>query len=157
MDASDSQCAAVQGSAGSHYRSSAYFGDRQGVIPIPPQHGKAKEGARTDPYGVFQIRILKAVNKNTVLIENCADAGKREIQQVQVSLEKDLVHPLIRGRDVDRWTTAPKLYVLMVQNPETRTPIPEGVLKRDNPLSFSFLSHFKPDLLARGSGVLQAL
>jgi hypothetical protein len=124
---------------------------------IGPSPYKAKIGARTDPYGVFQIRILKAVNKNTVLIENCADAGKREIQQVQVSLEKDLVHPLIRGRDVDRWTTAPKLYVLMVQNPETRTPIPEGVLKRDNPLSFSFLSHFKPDLLARGSGVVKAL
>src|ERR1039457_5824859 len=47
MDAGDSQCAAVQGSAGSHYRPGAHFGDRQGILPIPPQHGKAKEGRKS--------------------------------------------------------------------------------------------------------------
>src|ERR1700722_1047124 len=47
MDAGDSQCSAVQSAAGSHYRSSAYFGDRQGIVPIPPQRGKAKEGRKS--------------------------------------------------------------------------------------------------------------
>lgn len=28
-------CSAVQSATGSHYRSSAYFGDRQGIAPIP--------------------------------------------------------------------------------------------------------------------------
>ena len=124
---------------------------------IGPSVYKARIGARTDPYGVFQIRILKAVSRDTVLVENCADAGKREIHQVQMSVEKELIYPLIRGRDVDRWRTTPKLYVVMVQNPETRTPIPERVLKRGNPQTYAYLSHFKPDLLTRGSGVVKAL
>src|SRR5580704_14379866 len=47
MDAGDSQCSAVQSAAGSHYGSSAYFGDRQGIVPIPPHAGQAKERRET--------------------------------------------------------------------------------------------------------------
>src|ERR1022692_2139647 len=47
MDAGDSECAAVQSAAGSYYRPGTYFGDRQGIVPIPPQHGKAKEGRKS--------------------------------------------------------------------------------------------------------------
>src|SRR4051812_12957899 len=43
MDAGDSECATVQGATGPHYRPGTYFGDRQGIVPIPPQHGKAEE------------------------------------------------------------------------------------------------------------------
>src|SRR6476660_8574213 len=43
MDAGDSECAAVQGAVGSHHRPGTYSGDRQGIVPISPQHGKAEE------------------------------------------------------------------------------------------------------------------
>src|SRR6185369_1647288 len=47
MDAGNSECAAVQGAVGSHHRPGTHFGDRQGIVPIPPQHGKAKEGRKS--------------------------------------------------------------------------------------------------------------
>jgi N-6 DNA Methylase len=118
---------------------------------------QAKIGARTDPYGVFQLRILKRVTRDTVLVENCFDAGKRKIDKIQTTLESARLNPLIRGRDVDRWTIKPENYVLMVQDPEKRSPIPETTLKKELPKTYSYLLHFKQVLLQRGSRAVQSL
>ena len=90
---------------------------------------KAKIGARTDPYGVFQVKVLKQISKNLVLVENCADAGKTELDRVQMPIETDLLFPLIRGRDVGTWSVSPEVYVLMVQDPVARSAIPEKNLE----------------------------
>ena len=111
----------------------------------------AKIGARTDPYGVFQVRILKKTGKGVVLIQNCAGAGKREIERVERPMEADILFPLIRGRDVNDWVVRPEVYVPMVQNPETRAAIPQGDLKRRCPKAYDYFCYFKPELLKRGS------
>ena len=80
----------------------------------------AKIGARTDPYGVFQVRILRHISENLVLVENCADAGKTELDRVQMPIETDLLFPLIRGRDIGTWSVSPEVGVLMVQDPVAR-------------------------------------
>src|SRR2546428_10996088 len=84
---------------------------------------KAKIGARTDPYGVFQVRILKNLTQRLVLVENCAEAGKKKIERVQRPIESDLMFPLVRGRDVGGWATTPELYVIMTQDPVRRGAI----------------------------------
>ena len=111
----------------------------------------AKIGARTDPYGVFQVRILKKTGKGSVLIQNCAKAGKREIECVERPMEADILFPLIRGRDIGRWAVRPELYVPMVQDPDTRAAIPEDKLKRQYPKAYDYFFHFKAELLKRGS------
>jgi hypothetical protein len=118
---------------------------------------QAKIGARTDPYGVFQLRILKKISEDRVLVENCFDSGKRKIERLQAPLESARLHPLIRGRDVDRWIIKPENYVLMVQDPEKRSPIPERTLKKDLPKTYSYLLHFKKELLQRGSRAVKSL
>ncbi len=117
----------------------------------------AKIGARTDPYGVFQVRILKKIGKGVVLIQNCARAGKREIESVERPMEVDILFPLIRGRDVADWVVQPEVYVPMVQDPATRAAIPEGKLRRQCPKAYDYFCHFKPELLKRGSGAVQAV
>src|SRR6476661_3778764 len=43
MDAGDSECQVVQSTAGPHHRSSPHFGNRHGIVPIPPDDGQTEE------------------------------------------------------------------------------------------------------------------
>ena len=55
MDTGDSQRAAVQSATGSHYRSSPYSGNRQRIVPIPPDDGKTKE--RSNNSGRHEVEM----------------------------------------------------------------------------------------------------
>lgn len=124
---------------------------------IAPSAYKAKIGARTDPYGVYQVQILKKIATDSLLIENCADAGKTEVARVQRQVEADLLFPLIRGRDVRSWRIRPERYVIMVQDPRTRAAIPAKTLRKDQPKTYEYFREFKPLLLNRGSRAVQAV
>ncbi len=118
---------------------------------------KAKIGVRTDPYGVYQVRILKKLSDSHVLIQNCAAAGKTKIDFVNHQVESDLLYPLVRGRDVRAWSLAPELYVLMVQDPKTRQALPERQMKTAHPQAYAYLRGFKQILLSRGSRAVQTV
>ena len=92
---------------------------------------KASVGARIEPYGVYLLRIISVGPSGNLLVENLFDAGKRVIKSVQCQIEPDLLYPIVRGRDVQRWYSAPTSVVLMVQDPETRHGYDEGWLRRN--------------------------
>jgi hypothetical protein len=118
---------------------------------------KAKIGARTDPYGVFQVRILKNINEKLALVENCAEAGKRKIQSFQLPIESELLFPLVRGRDVGGWVVSPELYVIMTQDPVRREAIAQEIFRRSYPKALEYFTHFKSDLESRGSRAVRAV
>lgn len=112
---------------------------------------KAVVGARTEPYGVYQLRILQNASASSVLVENCPDQGKKRIKQVQAEIEQDLVFPLIRGRDVQRWAWAAEYHVLMTQDPHTRRGYSETWMKRTHPKAFAYLKQFQTVLEDRAA------
>jgi hypothetical protein len=118
---------------------------------------RAKIGARTDPYGVFQLRILRKQPRNLLMVENVAGAGKRELEIYQCVIEDEFVYPLIRGKDARKWFASSPLYVLMVQDPKKRIGYSEKWMKVKYPKTYSYLFHFRDDLLARESGAVKEL
>jgi hypothetical protein len=71
--------------------------------------------------------------------------GKIKVQHVQKVIEPDLVYPLLRGRDVQRWHAEPSAHIILAQDPETRTGIPEAEMKRRWPKTFAYLRQFEGD------------
>jgi len=69
--------------------------------------------------GVYWLRVEEAV-PGGVLVANLPETGKAALDAVQAVVEADLVHPLLRARDVGRWCAAPTYSILMVQDPEKR-------------------------------------
>ncbi len=112
---------------------------------------KASVGARIEPYGVYLLRIISEGTSGKLLVENLFDAGKRAIESVQFQIEPDLLYPIVRGRDVQRWYSTPTSVVLMVQDPETRHGYDEGWLKKKYPLTFDYLSRFRSVLESRAA------
>ena len=112
---------------------------------------KATVGARIEPYGVYLLRIIRPLKNNRVLVENVPEAGKRSIEKIQAELETDLLYPVARGKNIERWFYRGDLVVLMVQDPETRRGYQESWLKRKYPLTHSYLFRFKSVLESRAA------
>ncbi len=118
---------------------------------------KARQGADTQPYGVFLIDIKQVLSNGDLIITNLPKSGKREVQQVEERIEADLVFPVARGSDIERWKVTPQIYVLMTQEPQKREPYPEDYMKKKWPQTYSYLTRFKDILLSRGSKSIREL
>jgi methylase of polypeptide subunit release factors len=110
---------------------------------------KAILGANPNPYGVFLLDIVNVLSKKLIMIRNLVEMGKLEINRQNVKIERDLVYPAIRGKDIQRWEIQPKIYMLVVQDPETRRGYSEKILKKDYPNTYVYLTKFKEILLER--------
>jgi hypothetical protein len=99
--------------------------------------------------GCYWIQILSA-QKSSVLVENLADAGKKEVQRVRMSIESNLVFPLLRGRDVLRWSAEPRAFIIAPQDEKKhREGIAESAMKRTLPKTYAYLNAFRAGLTAR--------
>lgn len=66
-----------------------------------------------------------------------------------MTIEPDLVYPLLRGRDVQRWKAEPSAHIILAQDPETRTGIPEAEMKREYPKTYAYFKRFEKQLRQR--------
>jgi methylase of polypeptide subunit release factors len=110
---------------------------------------KAILGANPNPYGVFWLDVKQVLSNGDIIIRNLVEMGKQKIQSVEERIESDLVYPAIRGTDIQRWRVQPKIYMLVVQDPETRRGYFEEFLKNNYPRTYGYLTKFKEILLRR--------
>ena len=120
---------------------------------IGPSDYKAYAGCCTWLNGVYWIRVLDKRPNGELLIENLHDVGRIKVERVQSVIEPDLVYPLLRGRDVQRWNAEPSAHIILAQDPETRKGIPESEMKHRWPKTYAYLKQFEgdPEEPARGS------
>ena len=95
--------------------------------------------------GCFWVNIIEKRPNGELIIENLHDVGKIKVKRVEAVIESDLVYPLLRGRDVNRWHAEPSTYIILSQDPKTRQGIPEVVMKQQYPKTYAFLKNFEGD------------
>lgn len=108
----------------------------------------AHAGACTWLNGVYWVRVIREV-PDGVLIENLHDVGKIKVKRVRCAVEPDLLYPLLRGRDVRRWRAQPSTHIILAQDPDTRTGIPESEMRRRWPKTYAYFKRFEPQLRER--------
>jgi len=113
---------------------------------------EAHEGINTGgANAVYWFEILKDHGDGTVTARNITEGAKRKIESVQVRLEKELLYPLLRGRDIARWVAKPSAHILFVQDVEKRRGIEESMMEAKYPHAYRWLLQQKPVLLKRSS------
>lgn len=110
---------------------------------------RAMLGAYSTPYGVFWLEIKQVLSNGDLIIKNLHTKGKMKIEAVESTLEQELVYPIVRGSDVQRWGAEPKIYMLIVQDPKTKRGIAEDFMKKQYPRTYNYLLKFKKILLKR--------
>jgi hypothetical protein len=99
--------------------------------------------------GAYFLDVLDKRPDGTLFVTNLCDVGKIKCPNVQATIEADLIHPLVRGRSVARWSAKPEGYVLLVQDPATQRGYSEEWLQENYPLTWSYLTQFEELLLNR--------
>ena len=113
---------------------------------------RAYEGVNTGgANGVFWLEILKKRSDGLLLVRNITEGAKREVPPVTATIEPDLVYPLLRGRDVQRWRATPSANLLMVQDSKTRRGIDEETMQVQYPRTWEYLVQFKELLRSRAA------
>jgi type I restriction-modification system DNA methylase subunit len=118
---------------------------------------KAILGANPNPYGIFWLEVKQVLSNGNLIIRNLTEKGKLKIPRVEETIEQDLVHPAIRGSDIERWGYKQEIFLLMVQDPKTRTPFTQSIMKQKWPRTFGYLVRFKNILLTRSSKTIRRL
>lgn len=113
---------------------------------------RAHQGVNTGgANAVYWFDILQEFDDGTVLARNITENAKRKVESAQVRLEKAILHPLIRGRDLCRWRVAPSAALLFVQDPKLRKGIPLGEMKKHFPLALGWLERNRTALQSRSA------
>jgi hypothetical protein len=86
-----------------------------------------------------------------VLVRNLTEGAKRKVEEVNAAIEPDLLYPLLRGRDVQRWKAQPSAWILMVQDPEERQGYDEEWLQKNYPRTYGYLKRFEEVLRERAA------
>ena len=110
---------------------------------------RAYAGCCTWLNGVYWVNIIDVLSDGKLLIENLYDVGRIKVRQEQSAIEPDLVYPLLRGRDVQRWQATPSTHIILTQDPKTRKGIPEAKMKRCWPNTYAYLKRFEEKLRDR--------
>ena len=107
---------------------------------------RAYEGVNTGGLnGCFWIRVLQERPNGELLVENLHDVGRIKVECVQAVIEPDLVYPLLRGRDVQRWHAKPSAHIILANRTDKLAGIPEFEMKRRWPKTYAYLKQFEGD------------
>jgi hypothetical protein len=80
---------------------------------------QAYEGVNTGGLnGCYWISVLRRQPNGNLLISNLAETGKNKVDAVEAVIEPDLVHPLLRGRDLQRWIAKTAAHIIVAQDPK---------------------------------------
>lgn len=113
---------------------------------------RAYEGANSGgANGVYWLEALARRPDGLIVTRNVTEGVKRKVEVVTVELEPDLLYPLLRGRDVQRWLAQPSLHILMVQDPKTRRGLDETTIQHRWPKTWVYLKRFEKPLRERSA------
>jgi len=112
---------------------------------------KAHAGAYTGgANGVYWVEIIGERPGGLAVVSNITVGAKLQVESIQAPIEKELLYPLLRGRDVKRWQATPSAYIIVPQAPEDRKHgIPISVMKNKYPKTLTYFEKFKKLLESR--------
>lgn len=100
---------------------------------------------------VYWLEVLERRPDGLFVVRNVTHGARREAEQVVAEIESEIVHPLLRPRDVLRWRACPSAHLLVVQDPQSCSGIHENVMQRSYPKTYAYLKRFEDVLRQRKS------
>lgn len=88
---------------------------------------------------------------NRLPVTNLHDIGRKAVPRCHGRVEAELVHPLVRGADIRRWSAYPSVHILFVQDPAERRGIAATTMAERYRGALDYLSQFEGDLRRRAA------
>jgi len=112
----------------------------------------AHEGVNTGgANAVYWVEVTAKRPDGLVVVRNITKGAKRQVPEVTDVIEPDLLYPLLRSRDVQRWHAQPSALILLTHKPGMRLKaVPEEEMQRAYPYTWAYLKRFENVLRERG-------
>lgn len=118
---------------------------------IGPSDYRAHLGANTGgANGVYWVELLESA-RDRVRVRNLAQNNRSSAMSVTEWIEPDLLYPLLRWGDVDRYRSAPSVHLLLVQDVDLRRGIEPETMERDYPAAMRYFQQFEGLLRKRAA------
>jgi SAM-dependent methyltransferase len=116
---------------------------------------KAHEGVNTGgANAVYWVQKTYTLPNGNVVVQNITEGAKNKVKQVLMEVEPNLLYPLLRGRDVQRWHAQPSAWIIVPRlKPQQVIPLSEMQVKF--PKTYAYLKQFAPTLLQRKDAITQ--
>jgi hypothetical protein len=99
---------------------------------------------------VYWVDIVYKRTDGLVVVRNITEGAKVKVDEVTEPIEPDLLYPLLRGRDVQRWEAEPSAWIIVPHTPETRMrPIQMASMQKHYPNTYAYLKRFEAVLNQR--------
>lgn len=119
-----------------------------GASPYTARAGTFTGGANA----VFWVEFIGERPGGASIISNITEGAKRKVQSTQAAIESELLFPLLRGANVQRWMAAPEANIILTHKKGMRLKaIPEHDMQVAFPRAFSYLKRFEPMLRKRAA------
>jgi len=120
-----------------------------------PRPGKAEYQAHLGANsgganGVYWLEVLEA-GPQGLRVRNVGQRGKHAVPEVETWLESDLVFPLLRWGDVERYRARPSLAILLCQDTQTRRGLDERQMADRHSRTLAYLARFRELLCQRAA------
>jgi SAM-dependent methyltransferase len=114
---------------------------------------KAHEGVNSGgANGIYWLSVDGEPDaEGRVPVANLYDIGKKKVPKLYGRIERSLLHPLVRGTDVQRWQARTWNHLLFVQDTVTRRGIGETEMRDKYPGAYEYLAQFEKQLRARAA------
>jgi hypothetical protein len=100
---------------------------------------------------VYWVDIVLKRPDGLVVVRNITEGAKVKVEEVTEPIEPDLLYPLLRGRDVQRWKAEPSAWILVTHLPGMKlNAIPEKDMQTHYPRTYGYLKRFESVLRKRG-------
>jgi hypothetical protein len=121
----------------------------KGVIGKSPWY-EAHNGVYTALNQVYWIKILEELPNEYLVTNEPIPGQKKAVRQVTARIEKEIVYPLVRGRDVKRYCMIGEYgNIIVPHDPKTGAPLPESRMRINLPKTYHYLGNFEAELRER--------
>lgn len=111
---------------------------------------EARAGVCTWMNAVYWVQIIGQRPDGLIVVSNLLKGAKRKVEDVQTAIEPDLLYPLLRGRDVERWEAKPSAYIIVTHEPGMGlNAVPEDEMKVRYPKTYAYFKRFEEVLRSR--------
>ena len=111
----------------------------------------ARKGSDTrGANAVYWLSIDHRRPDGNYVVSNLSETGRKGTESIQAAIESTYVYPLLRGRNVKRWSAEPNAYILVPYSRRNASePISEGILLTNAPKTHDYLKFFENELRKR--------
>ncbi|MBI3393744.1 MAG: SAM-dependent DNA methyltransferase, partial [Nitrospirae bacterium] len=100
--------------------------------------------------GIYWVEIVGERPGGLCIVANVTEGAKNKVERTQAAVEKEILYPLLRGRDIGRWSAEPSIWIVCPQDPnDPKHGMPTEALAKQCPKANAYLKRFEKALSSR--------